>query len=506
LISFVRFFQARVFLAVWWAWPLLASAEVSPTAPRSQTMADPQKQQVRGFLLLEPHRAKLSKNEQDLKKTPDVIDCLVQCLVDAPNSFFIFTDHLGTPFAWVKVSTGEVTFTPYSPWGELLAQDPTRGPPAFSEGNIPASGISLPDFGDFPGKLPPLGLAGHLIEQDTGLVVMHHRTYHPRLGHFLTPDFRPPSIDDPSTFTEPYAYATGNPVMYWDEDGLQTRHEIAFRHYEEAILNSETEAERVKAIAEFHAFNEGNATGAMIAAPISFAAFTGSSVAVVKEIASTLWEEVTGIPDPTAVKSLLKNAPKSVSKFLDLAKSLKSRAFSWGQRVVGVNPKINLLDALEDPVFFSGSSKGYGSNRGPITDPNRLLSGTTLGQENALRGIAFQQSVHDALRLPENTAKVAGRTRSGQIINTEPDLLGLRSGVTDVKDVVNISYKKQLQAQVDFSIQSGQSFNLVISPRTATVSRPMQRIVRARGGIIVQYDPVTNGFSNVIFQGNRVIR
>jgi hypothetical protein len=195
-----------------------------------------------------------------------------------------------------------------------------------------------------------------------------------------------------------------------------------------------------------------------------------------------------------------------VSKFLDLAKSLKSRAFSWGQRVVGVNPKINLLDALEDPVFFSGSSKGYGSNRGPITDPNRLLSGTTLGQENALRGIAFQQSVHDALRLPENTAKVAGRTRSGQIINTEPDLLGLRSGVTDVKDVVNISYKKQLQAQVDFSIQSGQSFNLVISPRTATVSRPMQRIVRARGGIIVQYDPVTNGFSNVIFQGNRVIR
>jgi hypothetical protein len=51
---------------------------------------------------------------------------------------------------------------------------------------------------------------------------MHHRTYHPRLGHFLTPDFRPPSIDDPSTFTEPYAYAAGNPGMYWDLNGLET--------------------------------------------------------------------------------------------------------------------------------------------------------------------------------------------------------------------------------------------------------------------------------------------
>jgi RHS repeat-associated protein len=65
-----------------------------------------------------------------------------------------------------------------------------------------------------------MGLAGHLYDTDTGLVQMHHRYYSPRLGHFLTPDYRTPNIYDPSTFTEPYAYAAGNPMLYWDPDGL----------------------------------------------------------------------------------------------------------------------------------------------------------------------------------------------------------------------------------------------------------------------------------------------
>jgi RHS repeat-associated protein len=53
-----------------------------------------------------------------------------------------------------------------------------------------------------------------------GLMYMHNRYYSPLLGHFLTPDFRAPDIYDPTTFTEPYAYAAGNPFAYWDPDGL----------------------------------------------------------------------------------------------------------------------------------------------------------------------------------------------------------------------------------------------------------------------------------------------
>ena len=52
---------------------------------------------------------------------------------------------------------------------------------------------------------------------------MHHRYYSPRLGHFLNPDFRPPDIYDPTTFSEPYAYAAGDPVIFWDPNGLEIR-------------------------------------------------------------------------------------------------------------------------------------------------------------------------------------------------------------------------------------------------------------------------------------------
>nr|WP_243436152.1 RHS repeat-associated core domain-containing protein [Acanthopleuribacter pedis] len=136
----------------------------------------------------------------------------IKDLTGAGMDYHIFTDHLGTPLAYKNTNTGTIYINPRSPWGESLANTPARGSPYTTQN------FSLPPDPIFP--TIPLGLSGHLEDRDTGLTYMHHRYYDPRLGHFLNPDFRAPDIYDPSTFTEPYAFAAGNPIMFWDPNGL----------------------------------------------------------------------------------------------------------------------------------------------------------------------------------------------------------------------------------------------------------------------------------------------
>jgi RHS repeat-associated protein len=159
---------------------------------------------------------------------------LLKDLTGAGNDYFIFTDHLGTPFGWFNPHSGTVYVTPYSPYGELLSTPESR-PPPYAIGNVPAIApagqpLGLPPLSGY--ALPPLGLSGHLYDEATGLVLMHHRSLSPRLSHFTTVDYRTPNIYDPSTLTEPYAYARGNPTMFWDPNGLSWLGDFAKHSFE----------------------------------------------------------------------------------------------------------------------------------------------------------------------------------------------------------------------------------------------------------------------------------
>nr|WP_279382541.1 RHS repeat-associated core domain-containing protein [Acanthopleuribacter pedis] len=137
----------------------------------------------------------------------------IKDLTGADMDYYIFTDHLGTPLAYKNANTGRVYINPQSPWGDSLANAPTRGSPYTGQN------FTLPPDPLFPTS--PLGLSGHFKDLDTGLIYMHHRFYSPALGHFLNPDFRAPDIYDPTTFTEPYAFAGGDPVLFMDGNGLE---------------------------------------------------------------------------------------------------------------------------------------------------------------------------------------------------------------------------------------------------------------------------------------------
>ncbi len=105
---------------------------------------------------------------------------------------------------------------------------------------------------------------------------------------------------------------------------------------------------------------------------------------------------------------------------------------------------------------------------------------------NAVRGRAFEKQVIKALGATKNTAsvKVSGVGRA------IPDVID-QGGFTEIKDVIDLSYTKQLQIQV---AASPGPFNLIVSPRTQTISDPLQRAVRNSRGTIRVFDPATGLF------------
>ncbi|NOT28009.1 MAG: hypothetical protein HOP16_18145 [Acidobacteria bacterium] len=119
--------------------------------------------------------------------------------------------------------------------------------------------------------------------------------------------------------------------------------------------------------------------------------------------------------------------------------------------------------------------------------------------ENAANGRQFERAVIEHLGAVKNQSAVSEiATR----VTTIPDLpMGSRFGVTDIKNVKNISLTKQLQAQAAAAQTGGYTFNLVVSTRTQHVSRRLLTEIEQSGGTISIYDPRLEKVTKAIIDG-----
>ena len=86
-------------------------------------------------------------------------------------------------------------------------------------------------------------------------------------------------------------------------------------------------------------------------------------------------------------------------------------------------------------------------------------------------------------------------------MTTIPDLWDAKKvgGMLEAKDVLKLSRTRQLDGQIALAIEHGQPFNLVVSPRTQSVSGPLRSAVEDTGGMVYVYNPATGALTEFKF-------
>ena len=107
----------------------------------------------------------------------------------------------------------------------------------------------------------------------------------------------------------------------------------------------------------------------------------------------------------------------------------------------------------------------------------KSLSLETCGAKLRLgSGQSFENATLNALGAATNTTALT----VGGFGTSIPDVIDASGNITEIKNVVNLSFTNQLQIQAQ---AAEGSFNLVVSPRTMYISGPLQRAASASGGI-----------------------
>jgi RHS repeat-associated protein len=117
--------------------------------------------------------------------------------------------------------------------------------------------------------------------------------------------------------------------------------------------------------------------------------------------------------------------------------------------------------------------------------------------DNAQLGRTFERAVLEALGATKNTS---GVSEIATRVTTIPDLpIGKFFGVTEIKNVQDLSFSKQLQAQFAAAQTAGLPFNLIVSTRTKHISARLRDIIESTKGKIYIYDEKAKKFVEAVF-------
>lgn len=124
---------------------------------------------------------------------------------------------------------------------------------------------------------------------------------------------------------------------------------------------------------------------------------------------------------------------------------------------------------------------------------NTSTKGISQIAQNGIRGREFERQVINALGTNKNNNGIKGVTRSGIEGITIPDTL--LNGLTEIKDVINLSFSPQLQIQYNIASRLGVPLNLVVSQNTNYISAPLQRAIQSTNGTIQVFNSNSGVFS-----------
>jgi len=108
------------------------------------------------------------------------------------------------------------------------------------------------------------------------------------------------------------------------------------------------------------------------------------------------------------------------------------------------------------------------------------------------RGRVFQSDALKAADVPENKSRISVVLSDGTPVTVIPDARGKGTGtIIEVKDVVNISNSNQFRGY----LVTNEKIELIVSPNTQTISKPLRVLIADSGGSIRVFDPATKTFS-----------